>query len=135
MRPTTYTFPEGDCEGFGYDDHNNTTAYTQVDKTGACQVNVAGNHRIQTRATYDQTWNKPLTITSPNSNVTHFVYNASGNEESLYYIRRRDLPTLIRHTRHPYTFAYDGAGKPTSVSVPFTSGQNIVNVNTYDASE
>jgi hypothetical protein len=81
-RPVTYTYPEGDCELFVYDDHNNTTQYARIDKTGNCQ-NVAGSHRILTIATWNQTWNKPLTITSPNSNVTHFTYNSSGNGISL----------------------------------------------------
>ena len=132
-RPITYTYPEGDCEGFIYDDHNNTTAYTKVDKTGACQLTVAGNHRIQTRATYDQTWNKPLTITTPNSNVTHFVYNASGNGTSLLFTATR--PADAGGNIGVYKFYYDVAGKIATVSVPFTSGQSIVSSDTYDANE
>ncbi len=47
-------------------DYNNTNAYTWSTRPALCNVNQAGNHQIQTRATYDQTWNKPLSITTPN---------------------------------------------------------------------
>ncbi len=134
-RPVSYIYPEGDCEGFAYDDHNNTTAYTRVDKTGACNVNQAGNHRIQTRATYDQTWNKPLSITTPNSNVTHFTYYASGNGTSLIATATR--PADGDGNVGVYNFSYDAKGRITSASIPFvgtSSGttQSIVTTNTYD---
>jgi YD repeat-containing protein len=134
-RVVAYTYPEGDCEGFAYDDHNNTTAYTRVDKTGHCNVNQAGSHRIQTRASWDQTWNKPLTITTPNSNVTHFTYNASGNGASLLATATR--PADGDGNVGVYKFEYDAAGKVTKSYVPFvgnatTTTQWIVISNTHD---
>ncbi len=136
-RPVSYIFPEGDCEGFAYDDHNNTTAYTRVDKTGACNVNQSGSHRIQVRATWDQTWNKPLTITTANGNVTHFVYNTAGTAGASL-LNNATRPADPDGNVGKYQFTYDSQGKVTEADVPFMpdnnhgTGQWIVTRNHYD---
>ncbi|HEY2070401.1 MAG TPA: RHS repeat-associated core domain-containing protein [Rhizomicrobium sp.] len=136
-RPISYIYPEGDCEAFAYDDNNNVTTYTRVDKTGACNTALT-SHRIQARATYDMTWNKPISITTPNANITHFTYNSSGNGISLLASATR--PADGDGNVGVYNFTYDAAGRVATSSKPFvgnatTTTQWIVTKNTYDATE
>jgi RHS repeat-associated protein len=128
-RVTQYIYPEGDQELFQFDDQNNTTLYTKVAKTGctgSCTNLVVG-------ATWDQTWNKPLTITDANGNLTTFVYYPSGSGKSLLETATRPADHAGNHP--VYSFTYDSAGKLYTANVPFTTSQNIVTQNHYDSSE
>lgn len=120
-RTTGYTYPEGDQEQLAYDDHNNETSITKVAKSGS------GLSNINVSATWDSTWNKPLTITDALGNVTTLTYNASGNGKSLMATATR--PADIDGNHPVYTFAYDSKGHVTSVTDP----TSVVTSNTYDA--
>ncbi len=43
-RALSYTYPEGDCEAFAYDDQNNTTDFWKVDKTSGCNTAAGSSH-------------------------------------------------------------------------------------------
>jgi len=120
-RVTGYTYPEGDQEQLAYDDRNNETSITKVAKSGSGLSNIAVS------ATWDSTWNKPLTITDALGNVTTLTYNASGNGKSLMATATR--PADVDGNHPVYTFAYDSKGHVTSVTDP----TSVVTSSTYDA--
>jgi len=58
-RVSSYTYPEGNQEVLAYDDHNNTTSL----KRWAKPHSIYAGSPITVSAAWDQTWNKPHTIT------------------------------------------------------------------------
>ncbi|MBI3675384.1 MAG: RHS repeat protein, partial [Proteobacteria bacterium] len=125
-RVLNYTYPEGDCELFGYDDRNNTVSYKKIDKTSSCNPNAGSSHVLSISATWDSTWNKPLTITNARGLTTTFTYNASGNGTSLMATATR--PTVTQGTP-VYSFTYNSVGKLLTATDP----TGLVTSNTYDA--
>lgn len=120
-RVTRYTFPEGNQERRTYDDRNNVTELRQVAKpgcteppepAGACADIVIG-------ATWDSSWNKPLTITDARGNVTTFDYYASGDGNSLMHTATRPDPDGGGPLAQPvYTFTYATYGRVDTTTDP-----------------
>ena len=123
------TYPEGDCEVFGFDDFNNVLNYTKVDKASSCNVSAGSSHVLSIAATWDPTWDKPLTIQDAMGNTTHFSYYAAGTTgASMMYQAVRPTVTGGAPT---YTFTYDSAGKLTQSADPITSSTSITTNNAY----
>lgn len=128
-RVTQYTYPETDCEVFGYDDHNNTTSYKRVDETSSCNVNAGAAHVLSVSAVWDQGWNKPTQITDANGNQTNFQYFGSNPGASLLETATRPADA---NGNHPiYSFTYDPAGKLLTSTDPVTTTTSITTQNTY----
>ncbi len=132
-RITQYTYPEGDCEAFSFDDHNNMMELSKVDKSSACNVNAGSSHVISVSATWDQGWNKILTLTDALLNTTTFTYNPTGTNGT------SEMATAVRPAvtggSPTYAFTYDAAGRMLTSTDPVTSSTNITTANTYDSSE
>jgi RHS repeat-associated protein len=126
----SHTFPELDQELLQYDDHGNETSITKVPKPSSCGGSCPPN--ITINATWDQTWNKLLTLTDANGKTTNFQYYASGYGKSLMQWAKRPA---VGGARPTYNFTYDAAGKLLTSTDPVTSSTSITTQNTYDASE
>ena len=129
-RPLQYLYPENDCDLYLYDVQNNVTSLTKEDKASGCNAAAIGSHRILTRATWDQTWNKILTLTTPRNNVTRFTYYSLGHGASLMHPATRPSPDGFQ-AAPGYSFASDAAGKLTTATDPI----GIVKQNAYDTAE
>jgi RHS repeat-associated protein len=129
-RPTQYLYPEGDCDVFAYDHQNNTTDFWRVDTASSCATGAGATHVLHASASWDQTWNKPLTVTNARGYTTTLAYFASGNGTSLLHTATR--PTIAEGTP-VYSFTYDAQGKPLTSVVPLTTTTNVTTANTYDA--
>ena len=129
-RMLSYLYPEGDCEAFAYDDRNNTTDFWKVDIASACNTGAGSSHVLHASATWDPSWNKPLTVTNARGNTTTLTYYPSGSGKSLLHTATR--PTIAEGTP-VYSFTYDAKGKPLTSIVPLTTSQTITTSNTYDA--
>ena len=124
-RVLSYTYPEHDCELFAYDDHNNTTSLTRVAKANACNPAASGN--LTVTATWDTTWNKPLTITNARGVMTTFTYYASGSGTSELHTAVRPADGYGNGTA-TYTFTYNSIGQALTATDP----DGVVTSNTYD---
>ncbi len=123
-RPIRYTYPEGDQELFTYDARNNTTSLTRVPKPGSLLSNLVIS------ATWDTSWNKPLTITNARGLTTDFAYYASGNGKSLISTATRPDPDGAGPlTRPVYSFTYNSFGKVLNITDP----TGLVTSNSYNA--
>ncbi|MBV8977712.1 MAG: RHS repeat protein [Alphaproteobacteria bacterium] len=127
-RVLSYIYPEGDCEAFAYDNQNNTTDFWKVDTTSSCNTAASSTHVLHMSASWDQTWNKPLTITNARNFTTTLTYYTSGSGASLMHTAAR--PTITEGTP-VYIFSYDATGKPIDVTGP----TGIVRHNIYDSAE
>src|SRR6185312_12950651 len=121
---------EGDCEVFAYDDRNNTTDFWKVDKTSACNTAAGSSHVLHASATWDPTWNKPLTVTNFRNKTTTLTYYATSDPTGDSLLHTATRPTIPEGTP-VYTFAYDAKGKVTDATNP----SSIQTHNGYDASE
>jgi RHS repeat-associated protein len=126
-------FPEFDCEVFSYDDRNNTTSYAKVDKSSSCNTAAGSTHVISISATWDPTWNKPLSVTDGNGNTTNFAYYASG-QNGASEIETATRPA-VSGGNPTYNFSYDSNGKLLTATDPVTSSTSITTTNSYDSSE
>jgi RHS repeat-associated protein len=118
-RALQYVYPEGDCESFAYDDHNNTTDLWKVDKASSCNIAAGPTHVLHVSATWDSGWNKPLTVTDANGNMTTLQYFASGSGAS--ELEQAIRPQILINgvlTSPIYQFQYDTAGKLTDMTSP-----------------
>ena len=127
------TYPEGDCEVFGFDDFNNMLSYTKVDKVSSCNVGAGSSHVLSVSATWDPNWDKPLTIKDAMGNTTTFTYEPTGTNGT------SEMATAVRPAvtggSPTYTFTYDSAGKVLTATDPITSSTSITTQNLYDSSE
>lgn len=131
-RAVRYVYPEGDCDAFAYDDHNNTTDFWKVDKTSACNTGAGTAHVLHASASWRQDWNKPITVTNARGNTTTLEYYENIPGKSLLF--RATRPAIDIHgipTTPIYTFVYDLMGKPTDVTGP----TNIITHNEYQTNE
>ena len=124
-RILNYTYPEGDKEAFEYDSHNNTTKYTKSAKPGSAEAGTS----LVVQATWDQTFNKPATITDARGHTSSFTYFASGNGKGLMQQAVRP-PAASGGTAPTYGFTYNAAGQLLTSTDP----TSLVVSNTYDAS-
>jgi len=141
-RTLTNTYPEGDCEAFAYDDSNNTTDLWKVDKTSSCNTGAGTGHVLHASATWDSTWNKPLTVTNFRGKTTTLVYYETsdpptGRGISLLHTATRPQIIVGGVSASPvYTFAYDAKGRVTDANTPTTTTTpDIVTHSIYDANE
>ena len=123
------TYPELDCEVFGFDDFNNTLSYSKIDKVSSCNVNAGASHVLSIAATWDPTWNKPLTIKDAMGNTTTFTYEPTATNGT------SEMATAVRPAvtggSPTYTFTYDTAGKVLTATDPITSSTSITTQNAY----
>jgi len=126
-RAIQYVYPEGDCEIMGYDSHNNAISYQRIDKVSLCNPGAGSTHVLSASAVYDQTWNKPTSVTDARNKTTTLAYYNSGNGTSL--LHTATCPTIAEGTP-VYTFAYTSIGKVDTATGP----TGIVAKNTYDGS-
>jgi RHS repeat-associated protein len=139
-RPFQYAHPEQDCEAFAYDDHNNTTNFWKVDAASNCNTGAGSTHVLHSSAVYDQTWNKPTSVTNARGKTTILDYFGiaagscpTGNGTSL--LCKATRPTITEGTP-VYTFAYTSIGKVDTATAPFhASGPatTITTKNLYDS--
>lgn len=139
-RAQSYTYPEGDCEVFAYDDHNNTTDFWKVDETSSCNTAAGSTHVLHASAVWDQTWNKPTSVTNARGFVTTLLYYPTGSATgSVSLVQTATRPQIDINgvpTSPIYTFTYDGAGKLVDLTSPTTTGQSgIVTHHTYQTNE
>jgi RHS repeat-associated protein len=130
-RAVSYTYPEGDCEVFGYDNRNNTTNFWKVDKTSSCNTGAGSSHVLHASATWDPSWNKPLVVTNARGYQTILTYYPTGSSAgSVSLLHTATRPTITEGTP-VYTFDYDAEGKLADMTGP----TGIVTHNGYDGSE
>jgi len=111
-----YTYPELNQQTFTYDDHNNTTSLTRIAKPGSPLT------FPPITAAWNQTWNKPSSITDARGCLTIFNYYSTSPGTSLLQnaTRCRPDPTQMNPV---YTFTYNSLGQklmstdPTSLQV------------------
>ncbi|MEI9933181.1 MAG: hypothetical protein WDM89_22275 [Rhizomicrobium sp.] len=118
-RPVQYVFPEGNCQAFAYDDHNNTTDMWDVDTTSACNTGAGATHVLHASATWNTTWNKPATVINARGKMTTLTYNASGTTGASL-IATAQRPTITEGTPL-YSFSYDNYGKLLTSAEPLTA--------------
>jgi RHS repeat-associated protein len=128
-RAVQYLYPEGDCDVFAFDDQNNTTDFWRVDTASACNTAAGSTHVLHVSAVWDQTWNKPTSVTNARGYTTNLAYYPSGNGASL--LETATLPTIAEGTP-VYSFTYDSLGKALTALVPLTGSAGITTTNTYD---
>lgn len=118
-RVTSFTYPEGNQQLFGYDDHNNTTSLRRIAKPGSSLTFPA----IQ--AVWDQTWNKPTSITDSMGCQTTFVYVPSGTNGTSLLQNATRCPPDSTQTGPVYSFTYNLYGQtfttkdPTNLQVAY----------------
>jgi RHS repeat-associated protein len=120
-RVLSYLFPEQNKEVHTYDDHNNTTSLTRKAKPGSSLGD------IPVSVTWDQTWNKPATITDAIGCVTTLAYYPSGAGTSLLQNATRCKPDPTQ-ANPVYAFTYNGFGQPLQSTDP----TGLVALNTYE---
>jgi len=120
-RVLSYEFPEKNQELYTYDDHNNTTGLIRKAKPGSLIAD------IPVSATWDQTWNKPLSITDARGCITTFAYNTANPGKSLLQNATRCKPDSTQ-ANPVYAFTYNGVGQPLQMTDP----TNLVTLNTYE---
>lgn len=117
-----YTYPEGDLEKFEYDDHNNTTKLTKVAKPGSSLADIV------VQAVWDQTWNKPSSITDARNNQTTFAYFSANPGKSLLQTVTRPIPEPGQ-SNPVYQFTYNARGQ----LVDSTDPTGLITRNAYFA--
>ncbi|MEI9933157.1 MAG: hypothetical protein WDM89_22155 [Rhizomicrobium sp.] len=119
-RPLQYVFPEGNCQAFAYDDHNNTTDTWQVDTTSSCNTAAGPAHVLHASASWDQTWNKPSIVTNARGKTTTLTYypsSASAGSSLLWTAQRPAIP----EGTPLYSFTYNTYGNVLTSVTPLTS--------------
>jgi RHS repeat-associated protein len=129
-RVSSYTYPEGNQEVFGYDDHNNTTSLTKNPTPGSPLA------PIVISAQWDQTLNKPLKIIDAMQNETDFFYyplpvsGAPVAGASLVQTVNQPAPDPTQPTVFPvYSYTYNAVGQLNNSTDP-TSLVTSYNYNT-----
>jgi RHS repeat-associated protein len=122
-RVTERTFPEGDKVKYTYDARDNPASLTKCPKTGCG----AGNDLVVS-ATWDPTWNKPLSVTDAMGRTTTFSYYASGNGKSLIEHAVRPAPNG-EASQPTYGFEYNAIGLLTRT----TDADLYESINTWDS--
>ncbi|MBN9090095.1 MAG: RHS repeat protein [Reyranella sp.] len=109
------TMPEGNSASYTYDIKSNVLTVTKTPKPGSPLT------ALTATATYDPTFNKPLTVTEPLGRVTTMSYDAiTGSLLSVI----GDAATLKATTRYTYT----SLGLPRTTTDPV----GTVTLNNYD---
>jgi len=127
-RAMQYVYPEGDCERFDYDLHSNTISYKRIDKVSSCDPNAGSAHVLSASASYDPTWNKPLTVNNfRNKQTVLTYYDDAETGASLLHTATRPS---ITEGQPVYTFTYTNIGKVDTSTGP----TGIATKNNYESS-
>lgn len=129
-RLASRTYPEGDLELFQYDARSNVTEMRRKAKPGS------GLADLVTSATWDTTWNKPLSVTDPLGRVTNLSYNAAGTAGAGLVKEVLRPAAIAGGVRPKYTFTYAATtGLVTQETSPIGMVQtaSVVTNHTYDA--
>lgn len=120
-RVTERVYPEGDKVVFGYDDRNNVTSLVRHAKPGSPEA----GQTISIGATYDTSWNKPLTITDQRNGVTTYTYVPAG-QGGAGEIATVSLPAVGADVSS-WSYTYNSFGQPLTMTGP----TNMVVRNDY----
>jgi len=127
-RATRYVYPELDEERLVYDARNRVTSMTRAAKPAS------GLAPIVIAATWNDTWNKPATITDSRGCVTNLAYVASGLGAGQISTATRPAPTgaapCTAGARPVYTFTYGAFGRVATSTDP----TGVVTSNAYNPS-
>ncbi len=129
-RVKTRTYPEGDQELFQYDLASNVTQMTRKAKPAS------GLADIVVSATWDPTWNKPLTVTNALGKVTTLTYYGAGLAGAGMVKDVLRPAATIGGVQPKYTYAYAAStGLLTQETAPIgaTQATFITTNHTYDA--
>ena len=109
-RTLEHVFPEGDQNLFRYDANDNEIQNRHVAKP--CTSPCTPLADIITSATYDQAWNKPITITDGNQHTTDLSYvpAGQGGAGELLSVVQPDPITGAEGQGPSYNYVYDGVG-------------------------
>jgi RHS repeat-associated protein len=130
-RMTAYVYPELDEERLAYDARNRVTEFRRLAKPSS------GLSDIVIAAAWNDTWNKPATITDARGYRTDFTYIASGNGAGQLATATRPAPTgstpIGSGSRPVYTFTYGSFGRmATSTDPTGVVTSNAINATTGD---
>jgi RHS repeat-associated protein len=127
-RVTKRIYPEGDEERFVYDLNNNVTEMRRKPKTGS------GLADIVVTATWDQTWNKPLTVTNPLGKTTTLTYYAAGQAGAGLVKDVKRPPAAVGGVQPTYAYTYAAnTGLLTQETSPIgVSTAVVTTTHTYD---
>jgi RHS repeat-associated protein len=142
-RTNRYIYPELDEEQIAFDVRNRVTQLTRVAKPGSGLANIVVG------ATWNDTWNKPATITDARGFRTDFAYVASGVGAGQMQSATRPAPSgaapIGSGARPIYSFTYTGqtgsfgrvvtATDPTGLvtSTAYNATSGVVTSTTFDA--
>jgi RHS repeat-associated protein len=142
-RTNRYIYPELDEEQIAFDVRNRVTQLTRVGKPGSGLANIVVG------ATWNDTWNKPATITDARGYRTDFAYVASGVGAGQMLSATRPAPSgaapIGSGARPVYSFSYTGqtgsfgrvvtATDPTGLvtSTAYNATSGVVTSTTFDA--
>lgn len=127
-RVTKRIYPEADEERFTYDLNNNVTEMRRKAKPAS------GLADVVVTATWHQTWNKPLTVTSPLGKTTTLTYYAAGQAGAGLVKDVKRPPAASGGVQPTYTYTYAAnTGLLTQETAPIgTSTGVITTTHTYD---
>jgi len=104
---------EGNSLEVTYDANSNVIKVVQCEKSDPDCTNAS---RLITTATFNQLFNKPLSVTDPRGNTTNLTYFTSGGGK--YQAQYVDQPADANSVRPRFTYGYDGNGRLTSATNP-----------------
>lgn len=129
-RLVSRTYPEGDQELIQYDARSNVIEMRRKAKPGS------GLADLVTSATWDSTWNKPITISDALGRVTNLSYNIAGSAGAglVKEVLRPAATTGGVRPKYTYTYAAN-TGLVTQETMPIgaTQTSSIITNHTYDA--
>ena len=112
-RVTNYTYAEGNQELFGYDDHNNTVSLQRIGNPNAPPLTIPA---IQ--AVWEQTWNKPTSITDSMGCTTTFSYVPSGTSGTSFLQTATRCKPDSSQSNPTYQFTYNAYGQTLTTTDP-----------------
>ncbi|MGQ0532182.1 MAG: hypothetical protein ACT4OF_05760, partial [Caulobacteraceae bacterium] len=111
-----YTYPEGDSETLVFDARNRITSLTRAPKPGS------GLSNLVISATWNDTWNRPATVTDARGYRTDFAYVASGQGAGQLQTVTRPAPSgaapIGSGARPVYAFSYAAFGRVATTTDP-----------------
>ncbi|HXI86973.1 MAG TPA: RHS repeat-associated core domain-containing protein [Parvularculaceae bacterium] len=112
------TYPEGNAVEFDYDAHSNVIALRRIPKPGSAETVQSAS------AVYDQTFNKPLSVTDFRGNTTNITYFTIGLGK--YKAEFVDQPAAAAGAPRPrWTYAYGAGGRLSSITDPTGKARSL----------
>lgn len=126
-RSVGYAYPEGDREELTFDARNRVTELRRVPQPGSPLAHIV------ITATWNDTWNKPASITDARGYRTDFTYHASGNGAGQIASATRPAPAGVipigSGAQPVYAFTYGSFGRVATSTDP----TGLVTSNTINA--